>query len=53
MAFGLGFPPLMLIPTGLFPPPAVVDSSGEPPGTPDFLPSGDMEMRAARLPAGG
>ncbi len=35
--FGLGFPPLMLMPTGLFPPPsAPADSLGEPLAPADF-----------------
>src|SRR2546429_7606203 len=66
--FAGGFPPRMLtsIPllAALFPvlvPPLLAGGPptangvpfGEPPGTPGFLPSGEMETRAARFPLGG
>src|SRR6516165_1267086 len=46
-----GEPPLMLTPTGLAPARGVLAlGSG---GAPGFLPSGDMDTRAARFPGGG
>src|SRR3974390_809816 len=57
-ALGLGFPPLMLMPTELlFPPPAPFGSpdpepAPEPPPVPLPFPSGEMATVAAKLPLG-
>src|SRR5271155_950310 len=60
-AFGLGFPPLMLMPMELFPaPPAfepelplvVLTGFPEPPPVPVPFPSGEIATCAARLPLG-
>src|ERR1700730_9540053 len=47
-ALAEGLPPLMLIPTALFPAPLPVFA-----GAPGCFPSGEIETRAARLPGGG
>src|SRR6516164_3776098 len=63
VALGLGFPPLMLTPISLLPPPpksaaapdasvALVGAVPVPAGTPGCFPSGDMETRAAKFPCG-
>ena len=52
------FPPLMKMPSGPRPPPPAADPpfapfpSVEPPGTPGCNPSGEIERRAERFPAG-
>jgi len=48
------FPPLIKIPSGPCPAavPAAPVPEAVPPGTPDFGPSGDIETRAERFPAG-
>src|SRR5215471_197221 len=61
-AFGFGLPPLIEMPTELFPPPVLLGDSAFPPpeafdeATPPdmsgFLPSGEIATRAARFPSG-
>src|SRR5580700_909032 len=62
LAFGFGLPPLMMMPVALAPPalllagsavpPLEAEGVGAPPGTPGFLPSGEIATRADKFPSG-
>src|SRR5580700_7472292 len=62
LAFGFGFPPLMMMPVALAPPalllagsavpPLEAEGASAPPGTPGFLPSGEIATRADKFPSG-
>src|SRR5580692_9373456 len=62
LAFGFGLPPLMIMPVALAPPalllagsavpPLEAEGVGAPPGTPGFLPSGEIATRADKFPSG-
>src|SRR6202040_1272459 len=62
LALGFGFPPLMMMPVAFAPPelllaasafpPLEAEDAGTPPGTPGFLPSGEIATRADKFPSG-
>src|ERR1700757_67728 len=62
LEFGFGFPPLITMPVAFDPPalllaisavpPLEVEGAGVPPGTPGFLPSGEIAARADKFPSG-
>src|SRR5258708_20567283 len=62
LEFGFGFPPLITMPVTFDPPalllaisavpPFEADGAVERPGTPGFLPAGEIATRADRLPSG-
>src|SRR5580692_541525 len=62
LALGFGFPPLIVMPVALVPPALLLATSvvppfetaaaGAPPGTPGFLPSGEIATRADKFPSG-
>src|SRR6266852_1887114 len=62
LELGFGFPPLIVMPVAFGPPalllaasafpPLEAEDAGAPPGTPGFLPSGEIATRADKFPSG-